>query len=50
MSQPLWMSIEPRPNEVRVSLYEPGRGSVLRARLPLYQKPGFSLRRPRTQS
>jgi hypothetical protein len=30
------MSIEPRPNEVRVSLYEPGRGSVLRARLPLY--------------
>jgi len=36
MSQPLWMSIEPRPNEVRVSLYEPGRGSVLRARLPLY--------------
>lgn len=35
MSQSLWMSIEPRPDEVRLSLHEPGRGAILRARLPL---------------
>jgi hypothetical protein len=35
MSQPLWLSIEPSPTEARLSLNEPGRGTVLRARLPL---------------
>ncbi len=35
MSQPLWLSIEPCRTEVRLSLSEPGRGTVLRARLPL---------------
>lgn len=35
MSQPLWLSIEPSPTEVRISLHEPGRGAVMRARLPL---------------
>lgn len=35
MSQPLWLSIEPSPTEVRISLHEPGRGTVMRARLPL---------------
>jgi hypothetical protein len=35
MSQPLWLTIEPQSNEVLLSLNEPGRGSILRARLPL---------------
>lgn len=35
MLQPLWLSIEPRLEETRLSLHEPGRGSVLRARMPL---------------
>jgi hypothetical protein len=35
MLQPLWLSIEPRQEETRLSLHEPGRGSVLRARMPL---------------
>lgn len=35
MSQPLWMTIEPHPDEVLLSLHEPGRGSILRARLPV---------------
>lgn len=35
MSQPLWLTIEPHPDEVLLSLHEPGRGSILRARLPV---------------
>lgn len=35
MSQALWMTIEPRPDEVLLCLHEPGRGPILRARLPL---------------
>jgi hypothetical protein len=35
MSQPLWLTIEPHPEEMLLSLHEPFRGSVLRARLPL---------------
>jgi len=35
MSQPLWLTIEPHPEEMLLSLHEPSRGSVLRARLPL---------------
>ena len=35
MSQPLWMSIEPRSEETRLALQVPGRGAALRARLPL---------------
>jgi len=35
MSQPLWLTIEPHPAEVLLSLHEPGRGSILRARLPV---------------
>jgi alkylated DNA nucleotide flippase Atl1 len=33
MSSQLWMSIEPRPQEVRLMLSEPERGTVLKARL-----------------
>lgn len=35
MSQPLWMSIEPRSEETRLGLQVPGWGAALRARLPL---------------
>ena len=35
MSQPLWMSIEPRSEETRLALQVPGLGAALRARLPL---------------
>src|SRR5437867_2624476 len=33
MCSPLWLSIEPRPQEVRLMLTEPGKGTVLKARL-----------------
>lgn len=33
MSSLLWMSIEPRPQEVRLMLTEPEKGTVLKARL-----------------
>lgn len=33
MSSPLWMSIEPRTQEIRLMLSEPERGTVLKARL-----------------
>jgi hypothetical protein len=33
MSSPLWLSIEPCPEEVRLMLSEPGAGTVLKARL-----------------
>lgn len=33
--QPLWMTIEPCPSEVRLMLTEPGAGPSLKARLPL---------------
>jgi hypothetical protein len=32
---PLWMTIEPRPTEVRILLTEPSAGPSLKARLPL---------------
>ncbi len=32
---PLWMSIEPLIGETRLALHDPGRGCVLRARLPV---------------
>jgi hypothetical protein len=32
---PLWMTIEPRPAEVRILLTEPSAGPSLKARLPL---------------
>lgn len=31
----LWMGIEPREEETRLQLTEPGRGPVLRARMPI---------------
>src|SRR5579872_1069159 len=34
MSQPLWMTIEPGAEETLLALSDPGRGPVLRARLP----------------
>lgn len=34
MPQPLWMSIEPRPREVRLLLTEAAVGTSLKARLP----------------
>src|SRR5262245_6220110 len=33
MSSPLWMSVEPRTQEIRLMLSEPERGTVLKARL-----------------
>jgi len=33
--QPLWITIEPSPSEVRLLLTEPGVGPALKARLPL---------------
>ena len=33
--QPIWMTIEPGPSEVRLLLAEPGLGPSLKARLPL---------------
>jgi hypothetical protein len=33
-STPLWVAIEPKPNEIRLELFRPSRGSALRARLP----------------
>jgi hypothetical protein len=33
--QPIWMTIEPCPSEVRLLLTEPGAGPALKARLPL---------------
>lgn len=32
---PIWMTIEPRPTEVRLVVTEPGAGPSLKARLPL---------------
>ena len=32
--QPIWMTIEPRPSEVRLLVTEPGLGPSLKARLP----------------
>lgn len=34
MPSPLWMSIEPRPSEVRLMLSEPSKGTSLKALLP----------------
>jgi hypothetical protein len=33
--QPIWMTIEPRPTEVRLLVTEPGAGPSLKAQLPL---------------